>query len=339
MRIGLVYDLKDDYLAAGFSPEQAAEFDSVDTIDAIDEAIRSRGHETDRIGRIASLVRRLARGDQWDLVFNIAEGVRGFGREAAVPALLDQYGIPCTFSDPLACAVTLHKPSAKRILRDAGVPTCDFAVVEREEDAALVGLPFPVFAKPSAEGTSKGIGPDAKAADPSELQTLCARLLREHRQSVLVERFLPGREFTVGVLGTGERARGVASLEIAMVRGRADATDVYTYLNKEEYDTHVRYFLAEDEVARRAAEIAIRAWRTLGCRDGGRVDLRCDEHGEPQVMEINPLPGLHPERSDLPIMWTQLGRTYPDLIGSILESAMERVGTNAGRAETQACGS
>ncbi len=339
MRLGFTYDLKDDYLAAGLSPEQAAEFDSVDTIDAIDDALRSLGHDVDRIGRIESLVQRLARGDRWDLVFNIAEGVRGFGRESAVPALLDQYDIPSTFSDPLACAVTLHKPSAKRILRDAGVPTCDFAVVEREQDAARVDLTFPVFAKPSAEGTSKGIGPDAKITNAAALKDVCARLLREHNQPVLVERYLPGREFTVGVLGTGPNARAVACLEIEMVRGRADSLDVYTYLNKEEYDTHVRYFLAHDDLAQRANDVALQAWRTLGCRDGGRVDLRCDEHGAPQVMEINPLPGLHPVRSDLPIMWSQLGRDYNDLIAAILESAAERVRTTPTRRETQPCAS
>lgn len=339
MRLGFTYDLKDDYLAAGFSPEQAAEFDSVDTIDAIDGALASLGHDVDRIGRLESLVQRLVRGERWDLVFNIAEGIRGFGRESAVPALLDQYDIPCTFSDPLACAVTLHKPSAKRILRDAGVPTCDFAVVEREDDLKGVRLPFPVFAKPSAEGTSKGIGPDAKITSTSALKDVCVRLLREHSQPVLVERYLPGREFTVGVLGTGERARAVASLEIEMVKGRADSLDVYTYLNKEEYDTHVRYFLAHDDLARRAGEVALHAWRTLGCRDGGRVDLRCDERGEPQVMEINPLPGLHPVRSDLPIMWTQLGRRYDDLIAEIVESASRRIAPVACRPEARPCAS
>lgn len=338
MRVGLTYDLKDDYRDAGFSEEQAAEFDSIDTIDAIDHALQARGFQTDRVGRLETLMGRLSRGDRWDLVFNIAEGIRGFGRESVVPALLEQFDIPYTFSDPLACAVTLHKPTAKRVLRDAGVPTCAFSVVEREEDAQLVDLPFPVFAKPSAEGTSKGIGPDAKAGNPAELRALCARLLREHQQSVLVERYLPGREFTVGVLGTGDRARVVAGLEVEMVRGLADSADVYTYLNKEEYDTRVKYFLAHDDVAKRAGETALLAWRALGCRDGGRVDLRCDERGEPQVMEINPLPGLHPLRSDLPIMWTQLGRAYPDLIGAIIESAMLRAKSMRACSESRSCG-
>ncbi|MEK7244000.1 MAG: D-alanine--D-alanine ligase, partial [Thermodesulfobacteriota bacterium] len=156
MKIGITYDLRDDYIAEGYTEEETAEFDHPRTIDAIEEALRDLGYETDRIGHLRALTRRLVAGDRWDLVFNIAEGLRGFGREAQVPALLDAWEIPYTFSDPLVLSLTLHKGLTKRVIRDFGIPTPDFAVVETPEEIAAMALPFPLFAKPVAEGTGKG---------------------------------------------------------------------------------------------------------------------------------------------------------------------------------------
>ena len=138
MKIGITYDLRQDYLDAGYGEEETAEFDRPETIAAIDQALQALGHVTDRIGNIRSLARRLVQGDRWDLVFNIAEGLSGFGREAQVPALLEAYAIPYTFSDPLVLALTLHKGMTKRVIRDAGLPTPAFAVVETASEAAAV---------------------------------------------------------------------------------------------------------------------------------------------------------------------------------------------------------
>lgn len=231
MLIGITYDLRQEYLNAGFSEEETAEFDRPDTIDAIENTLRELGHQTDRIGRIASLVERLARGDRWDLVYNIAEGMYGVGREAQVPALLDAYNIPYTYSDPLVCALALHKGLAKRIVRDLGLPTPQFFVVESESDLDRIDLPFPLFAKPVAEGTSKGITSESKIQTKRELASVCRRLLKEFRQPVLVETYLPGREFTVGLVGTGEDAEVVGVLEVTLLSNAEQ--DVYTYLNKE----------------------------------------------------------------------------------------------------------
>ena len=164
MHIGLTYDLRDDYLAAGYGEEETAEFDRIATIDALEGALRAGGHRTDRIGHAARLARLLTTGRRWDLVFNIAEGLHGLGREAQVPALLELYGIPYTFSDPLTMSLTLHKGLTKLVVRDAGLPTPDFAVVARLEDLAGVDLPYPLFAKPIAEGTGKGIDGASKLA-------------------------------------------------------------------------------------------------------------------------------------------------------------------------------
>src|SRR5450759_2110927 len=198
VKIGITYDLRDDYIAEGYTEEETAEFDHPRTIDAIEEALRDLGYETDRIGHIRALTLRLVAGDRWDLVFNIAEGLRGFGREAQVPALLDAWEIPYTFSDPLVLSLTLHKGLTKRVIRDLGIPTPDFAVVETPEEMAAVALPFPLFAKPVAEGTGKGVTAASKIVDPVGLDRVCRELLAVFRQPVLVETFLPGREFTVG---------------------------------------------------------------------------------------------------------------------------------------------
>lgn len=330
MLIGLTYDLKDDYLERGFSEADVAEFDSIETIDAIAGALASLGHECVRIGHVRSLAERLVAGERWDLVFNIAEGVEGFGRESQVPALLDAYGVPYTFSDPLVCALTLHKAMAKHVARGCGVPTPDFALVSSPDEAAAVVLEPPLFVKPVAEGTSKGITAASLVRSRAELVSACATLLRDYRQPVLVERFLSGREFTVGILGTGAGARALATLEVRL-RDSADH-GVYSYRNKAHWRELVDYRLLEPGALRDDVErVALAAWRCLGCRDAGRVDVRLDEHGTPQMLEVNPLAGLTPGHSDLPIMAALAGIEYRSLIGAIVECARERTG--AGRAD------
>ena len=153
-------------------------------------------------------------GDRWDLVFNICEGLHGLGREAQVPAILDVYEIPYTFADPAALCVCLDKGLTKTVLRAAGVPTPDWHVVRDLADVERCQLPFPLIAKPLAEGTGKGIDAASKIIDRGALRQVCERLLEQYGQPVLVEQFLPGREFTVGLLGTGAEAEVIGTLEI-----------------------------------------------------------------------------------------------------------------------------
>ncbi len=324
MRVGLTYDLRDHYLAAGYGAEETAEFDSADTIEAIAGALRHLGLDVDRIGTVRQLAQRLVAGERWELVFNIAEGVKGVGREAQVPALLDAYDIPYTFSDPLVMALALHKGMAKRVARDGGVPTAPFAVIESMADVDAVDLPFPLFAKPNAEGTGKGVSPASRVAGRAALTKICRQLLARYRQPVLVEGFLPGREFTVGILGAGPTAEAIAVMEIVL----KEETDsgVYSYRSKEDCESRVIYRLAEDAEARAAGEVALAAWRVLGCRDAGRVDVRQDGEGRPMFLEANPLAGLHPTHSDLPIMCTLCGIAYETLIGRIVDAARRRCG-------------
>lgn len=324
LRIALCYDLKGDYLAAGFTPEEVMEFDDEDTIAEIAGALRGLGHDLERVGRGTELARRLALGERWDLVFNFAEGVRGRSREAQVPALCELFDQPYTFSDPLTCAVTLDKPLAKRVVRDHGLPTPPFAVVERPEEAADVRLDPPLFVKPAAEGSSKGVTARSRVPSRGDLPGACAELLQAFRQPVLVESYLPGREMTVGILGNGAEARVVAVMEVVF----QDGTDLeYTALNKAEWEERIRYRLLDGEpLAERARQVALGAYHALSCRDAARVDLRCDAAGEPCFLEVNPLPGLHPIRSDLPILACLSGLGYPDLLGGIVEAAARRQG-------------
>ena len=326
MNIGLTYDLRSEYLAMGYGEDETAEFDRDDTVLAIEGALHALGHKTDRIGHAKKLTERIVRGDRWDLVFNIAEGLNGVAREAQVPAILDLYGIPYTFSDPLVMGLTLHKGLTKEVIRERGYPTPDFTVVAHVTDAGATSLDPPYFIKPIAEGTGKGITEHSIIRDRKQLPQACRELFDRYRQPVLVEQYLPGREFTVGITGTGPAAQVLGTLEVILLDNAEKG--VYSYSNKENCEDVVEYRLVlpnDDTSVRQAEAVGLGVWRALGCRDGGRVDLRCDEKGKPYFLEVNPLAGLHPEHSDLPILCTHLRIPYVELIRRILSSAAERV--------------
>ena len=326
LKIGITYDLRDDYLKEGYNLEETAEFDLVDTIEAIEKVIFDNGWLADRIGNVKALARRLAADDRWDLVFNIAEGLYGFGREAQVPALLEAYKIPYTFADPLGHALSLHKGMTKHVLRDMGIPTPDFAVVNYEEDIDKINLPWPLFAKPVAEGTGKGITALSKITNRDELHRVCNYNLQTFKQPALIETYLPGREFTVGILGTGNEAKTLGVIEV-ILKPTAEK-NAYSYENKEHYEKLVQYVLVDDEEAKQAGDLSLRAWRYLDLKDAGRIDLRSDNKGVPHFMEVNSLAGLNPKRSDLPILCNLLGMSYHELISSIIESALRRTDIN-----------
>lgn len=324
LRVGVTFDLRAAYLAMGYGEEETAEFDREETILAIEAAIRANGHEPVRVGHVRDLVDRLAAGERWDVVFNVCEGLRGYGREAQVPALLDAYGLAYTFADPLTACLTLHKARAKQVLQAAGVPTTPWRLVEDAAAADAVDLPFPVFVKPVAEGTAKGIHPSSRCADRAQLREACARILAEHRQPALVEPFLPGREFTTAVLGEGAAARAIGTMEIVLRAGAAEA-HAYTYTNKEESEERCELpVTASGPWHERCSAVAVAAWRALGCRDAGRIDLRADADGQLMVLEANPLPGMHPTHSDLPQICAAVGISYDELVGGVLAAAIRR---------------
>ncbi len=325
MKIGFVYDLRDDYLAQGYSEEETAEFDSAETIDAVSGALTKLGFEVERVGRGRELARRLALGQRFDLVFSIAEGMTGRSREAQVPALCEMYEQAYVFSDPLTMAVTLDKPVAKRIVRDCGIPTAPFAVIEdpiQLDDA----LGFPLFLKPIAEGTGKGCASRSRVTNLADGRTFAADLLATFNQPVLVESYLPGREFTVGIVGTGNDASVIAVMEIA-VKPTADG-GIYSFKIKEHWEPYVTLTIADDEEAELAGRNALAAYRALGCRDAGRVDLRSNAACVPNFLEVNPIAGLHPTHSDLPILAGKAGWSYEQLINRMVASACARYDLN-----------
>ena len=322
--IGLVYDLRDDYLAMGFSDEQVAEFDTAETIDEIAASLIRIGCAVERVGHGRRLAAALAAGRRWDLVFSIAEGVKGRSREAQVPALCELFDQPYLFSDPLTMAVTLDKAVAKRIVRDAGVATAPFLVIETGDETIADWTRYPAFVKPLAEGTGKGCELASLVRDEEELRAAARNLVRRFGQPALVEAYLPGREFTVGVIGDGADARAIGVMEIVL--NLEAESGVYSYNNKEMCERLVTYRRADDGVARRAAEIALAAYRALGCRDVARLDLRCDVNGAPVFIEANPIAGLHPTHSDLPMLAAQNGMSYDDLMALIVDAGAARYG-------------
>ena len=323
LSIGLCYDSKEEYLSAGYSKLDVAEFDDEGVISGLEDTLKGLGHRVDRIGRGQVLAKRLAAGKRWDLVFNVAEGLRGRARESQVPALCELFDQPYTFSDPVTCGITLDKSLAKRIVRDAGVPTPGFRVVHSLSDLDSVEVDSPLFVKPLAEGSSKGVCARSIVNNRKELLRICTKLIPDFPAGLLIEEFLSGREVTAGVIGNGIRAQVIAVMEVVWTdRSEAEA---YTQLNKDEYLRRMEYRLVTNEpLADEAAVLALAVVEALECRDAARVDLRCDATGRLQFLEVNPLPGLHPVRSDLPIMAGLADISYDDLLGGIVDAAIRR---------------
>jgi D-alanine-D-alanine ligase len=202
------------------------------------------------------------------------------------------------------------------------VPTPDFAVIERIEDVQRIALPFPLFLKPVAEGSGKGVNAKSKVDDTAALRRVAADLLIRFDQPVLAETFLPGREFTVAILGTGADARVLGVSEIIPKPNWVG--DGYGYENKEYWHDKVDIRGAEPAYAKAAGDVALAAWRALRCRDGGRVDIRNDANGDPNFMEVNPVAGLRPEYSDMCFIAAREGLSYRDLIGGIMDCFLAR---------------
>ena len=321
--IGFTYDLKDEYIQMGYSNEEAAECDRIETIDAICAAIEKLGFIVDKIGNIYNLTKRLALGDRWDLVFNICEGITGAARESQVPALLDSYSIPYTFSDAGVLAITLYKNVTKHLISARGINTPAFIIVNNLLELEKIDLNYPLFVKPDSEGTSKGIDANSKVHNKFELKNKVKLLLDSSTNSVLIEEYLPGREFTVGILGSNNSSKIYEIMEITV--NNPDGHSIYSYDVKEDYEKFVKYSILEDSNLRDAiSSLCLKAWNTLGCRDGGRIDVKLDITGNPSFIEVNPLAGLNPLRSDLPIMGGLAGLEYDNLIKEILDSALAR---------------
>lgn len=320
MKIGLTFNLRPDSdLPYQCGRDENAEFDTLSTIEALESTLNILGHQPFRIGTVREVLENVGLLTSMDLVFNVCEGSSAVSREGQVPAILDALNVPYVFSDPLTMCACLHKMTAKRLLMQEGIPTPDAVLVGHETELKRLRLPsFPLFVKPSHEGTSKGIDGGAVVSGESELARRVKFINESYHQCALVEEFVPGREFTVGIIGTGMSASVIGTAQIHL----KNSLGVYGIYEKELCEELVSY---EVESAPEAvATTALRAYRTLGCRDAGRVDLMARRNGALTVLEVNPLPGLHPSHSDLPIIAAATGLGYDGLVEGILASALER---------------
>ena len=330
MRIGLAFDLRDDFQPGQDSPEDAfEEYDSLEVINAIAGGLRALGHRTVLLGGGRRFISKILRS-KVDFVFNIAEGHGSLrSREAQVPAILEMLNIPYSGSDPQTLAVTLDKPLAKQLVGAAGVATPPWLVIGSLEALRAVSaadFPLPAFIKPAYEGSSKGIRLTSRADTAAAARAITRRLLAEYRQPVLVEKYIEGDEVTVGVVGNSPPT----IVGIMRVLPRKKSGDfVYSLEVKRDWRNLVDYecpakFLKP--VIKRITDSSLAAWAALGCRDFSRVDFRVARDGTPYFLEVNPLPGLNPESGDLPILSYKMGWTYNGLIKAIFESALARYG-------------
>lgn len=323
LRIGFTYNVKrSDSKLLG---DSEAEYDAPETIEAIRSALESLGHDVVPLEATAELPMRLPDA-KVDLVFNIAEGMAGRNREAQVPALCELCGIPYTGSDSATLALALDKALAKRLLRQHGVLTPEFQVMSSGREKLSSALRFPLIVKPIAEGSSKGIGQKCVVDDEPALRTLVKAIIEKYRQPALVEEFIAGREFTVGLLGD-RRPRVLPPMEICF-KDPANTRPVYDYQVKQEWEKHVYYRcpapLSTAEL-RQVERAARETFAALDCRDVARVDLRMDRQGQVYVLEVNPLPGLTPGYSDLVLIGQAAGMDFRTLIAEILSGAQKRL--------------
>jgi D-alanine-D-alanine ligase len=324
LRIGFTHNMKRVDSKGGDDAE--AEYDAPQTIEAIRQALESYGHVVVPIEATAELPRQLM-DSPVDLVFNIAEGVEGRNREAAVPALCELMGIPYTGSDAATLSVALDKALSKKVLRQHGILTPEFQLMETGRERLSPKLVFPLIVKPNQEGSSKGVSAHASVVDDEvSLRAVVRDLLEKYRQPALVEHYVAGREFTVGLLGD-KRPRVLPAMEILFL-DKNNPRPVYDYQIKQEWEKHVYYQcpaqLSPSEV-KAIERVARDTFEALDCRDVARVDLRMDEGGNFYVLEVNPLPGLTPEYSDLCLIAKAANIDYRSLIGEILSGGLKRL--------------
>jgi D-alanine-D-alanine ligase len=332
-----IFDLS---IAALIARDEFAEWDAPATIAAVESALSHLGKVV-RLEATEDFPERL-RQTRPDIVFNIAEGFRGVNREAHVPAICEFFGIPYCGSDPFTLTLCLDKARTKETLAFHKIPTPRFAVVETPEDleARAADLPFPLFVKPLHEGSSKGITDRNLCWDSDHLTRQTRFLLEHYQQPVLVEEYLPGKEFTCAVLGNGDRAIVLPIVGINFETLPKGALPIYSFDAKFVWDRPEKpldIFQCPARITRdlqaSIERVTLDAFRVLGCRDWARIDVRLDAAGNPNVLEVNPLPGILPDPADnscLPKAARAAGIGYDELIQSCLKYAAARQGVEIG---------
>jgi D-alanine-D-alanine ligase len=332
MKVTLVYNLKKDAKTECTSIDYYSEFDSVETIESIAEAIRVSGHEVSLTEADTQIIDRLLEQTP-DIVFNIAEGSNGTSRESQVPAILDYLGIPYTGSGVLTLALSLDKCMSKKVFIQNSIPTPKYQLFKNINTALEKNLTFPLIVKPNREGSAKGITKTSVVYNESRLYEEIGRIMEEYKQEALVEEFIDGKELTVGVLGNSEFL-DLPILEIDFSTCRNSGEYFYSWRMKEYQGsqelglTPTFYCPArlDRNLTAKVKETAYKAHLSLGCNDISRVDIRLSRDNIPYVLEVNPLPGLDPKESNFPVMTNSAGMKYEELIGTILKLTIARYG-------------
>ena len=309
-----------------------AEWDTWSTINAVKDAIECF-HNVTLIEADHSAFQKLKELKP-DIVFNIAEGYNGVSREAQIPAILDMLQIPYTGSDPLTLAICLDKARTKEILSYHKVPNAKFFIADSLNQVSDLNLKFPLIVKPISEGSSKGIFSSSFVKDVNELTSEVERILNEYNQPALIEEFLPGKEFTVAVIGNGNEAQVLPIVEINFKDFPDDFIPIYSYEAKWILDTTenpLDVFTCpakiDSTLESKIKETVLRAYNVLRCKDWSRIDVRLDSDNEPNIIEVNPLPGILPnpeENSCFPKAARTAGLNYNDMINTVLLAAAKR---------------
>ncbi len=311
----------------GAPDDLLAEVDAAKYIQAYEAGIRAAGCEPLVHEGIPDLaVIDWLRDVQPQLCFNVCEGFQGESREAQMPALLEALGLPYSGPGPLAAAVTQDKPTTKRLLAAAGLPTPEFEVFDSPEAARRCRLPFPLFVKPSHEGTGMGVQNDSVVRCPDQLENQVARIVRQYRQPALVESFIEGGELTCGVVGNNGDLQILPVLEVDFGGYPADLFPVYSSKHKNDFDHLFRYRCPAplpEALTREIQRLTVATFTATGCRDYGRVDFRLTPEGRLYILEINALPGITP-RSDMTLMAKASGQSHEQLIAAVLRAALKR---------------
>jgi len=340
--------ISDLSIAELIARDEFAEWDSPATIAAVESALSHLGKVV-RLEANEDFPERL-RQARPDIVFNIAEGFHGVNREAHVPAICEFYGIPYSGSDPFTLTLCLDKARTKETLAFHGIPTPKFLLVEKLADLYRVAekLTLPLFVKPVHEGSSKGITDSNLCRDRDQLFRQTEFLLENYRQPVLVEEFLPGREFTCAVLGNGAEATVLPLVAMNFESLPEGALPIYSFDAKFVWDrpeNPLDIFQCPARITRELQasieRVTLDAFRVLGCRDWARIDVRLDADGKPNVLEVNPLPGILPDPADnscLPKAARAAGIGYEELIQNCLKYAAARQGVDLHRSLSRAGG-
>lgn len=324
LRVGFTYNEKRVIPQSDPGTDIEAEFDAPKTLNAIREAIRSYGHEVIDLEATPELPEKLAVSNV-DIVFNIAEGIKGRYRESQIPALLELMNIPFTGSDASTLALSLDKALAKRIVRESGVKTPEFVTFITGKEKLPSTMKFPLMVKPIAEGSSKGVLSTSVVLSETELRQVTKEIIERYHQAALVEEFLTGREFTIALLGE-KKPRVLPPMEVLFLN-KEDKYPVYSYQYKLDYSKELRYqapAIVDDKLKQQLEKVAKKCFQVLGCRDVARIDVRLDSEGNVHFIECNPLPGLTPDWSDLCLIGNSAGMDYRSLIGEILAPAIRR---------------